>query len=225
MNTTLIIQNPAQPIQQLFLMFHGLGADPSDLHPLGVILAEAFPQAMVVSVAAPQACDFGSGLQWFSIQNISEENRVQRVAQAIPSFISTVQHWQSVAKVGASATALFGFSQGAMMALEASKHVPFIAGRVIAHSGRFISLPTAIPELTSIHLIHGKSDDVVPYRHTVEGAEALQRIDADFTADVIPHLSHTLNEETIALILKRLQAHVPKRLWAEALKAANSLTK
>lgn len=220
---SIIVQHPAHSSQQLFLLFHGLGADPSDLQPLGEVLAKSFPAAMVVCVAAPQNCDFASGLQWFSIQNISEENRVDRVAQVLPDFILMVQHWQKLSQVHASATALIGFSQGAMMALEASKHAPLIAGRVIAHSGRFITLPSIIPELTSIHLIHGQSDDVVPYRHTIEAAQALQAIDADFTADVIPHLTHTISPETVALILKRLQSHVPKRLWNEALKAANTL--
>jgi phospholipase/carboxylesterase len=77
--------------------------------------------------------------------------------------------------------------------------------------------------LTSIHLIHGKDDAVIPYRHTVEAAEALQALKADFTADVLPHLGHSMNADSIALIFKRLQSHVPKRLWDEALQAAKHL--
>jgi phospholipase/carboxylesterase len=174
-------------------------------------------------VAAPYDCDLGQGLQWFSVQNVTEENRAQRLQQALPSFLSTVQHWQSVANVEASATALIGFSQGAIMALEASKSAELLAGRVIAHSGRYVTLPSAAHELLSIHLIHGKTDAVIPYRYTVEAAEALQALGADFTADVLPFLGHTLNDETVAIILKRLQSHVPKRLWDEALQAAKAL--
>jgi phospholipase/carboxylesterase len=220
---SIVVQHPTQPSQQLFLLFHGLGADPSDLKPLGDILAKNFPAAMVVCVAAPQNCDFASGLQWFSVLNMSEENRAQRVAQVLPNFFRVVQHWQHLSRVSPSATALIGFSQGAMMALEASKHQPFVAGRIIAHSGRFITLPSVMSELSSIHLIHGKLDDVVPYHHTLEAAQALQTIGADFTADVVPHLAHIISPDTVTLILKRLQSHVPKRLWNEALKAAKTL--
>lgn len=220
---SILVQQPAEASQQLFLLFHGVGADPSDLQPLGKIIAQAFPQAMVVSVAAPHDCDLGQGLQWFSVQNVTEENRAQRLQQALPSFVSIVQHWQSVAQVEASATALIGFSQGAIMALEASKSSELLAGRVIAHSGRYVTLPSAAHELLTIHLIHGKTDAVIPYRHTVEAAEALQTVGADFTADVLPFLGHSINDESVAIILNRLQSHVPKRLWDEALQAAKAL--
>jgi phospholipase/carboxylesterase len=227
MSACIIIQTPAQQSQQLFLLFHGVGADPSDLEPLGRIVAEAFPAAMVVSVAAPDECDMGQGLQWMSVQGATEAEREakrpERLHSALPRFISTVNHWQALAKVEPSATALIGFSQGAIMALEASTGSELLAGRVVAHSGRFVSLPTSFCELTTAHLIHGKDDAVIPYRHTVEAAEALQAIGVDFTADVVPYLGHSINDETVALILQRLQSYVPKRLWDEALQAAKHL--
>jgi phospholipase/carboxylesterase len=224
---SIIIQKPTQTSRQLFLLFHGVGADPRDLAPLGEQLAQAFPMAMVVSVAAPDECDMGQGLQWMSVQGASEAEREalrpERLAHALPRFISTVKHWQAVANVDAKATALIGFSQGAIMALEASKGNELLAGRIIAHSGRFVALPSSVSELTSIHLIHGKDDAVIPYRHTVEAAEALQALKADFTADVLPHLGHSMNADSIAIIFQRLQSHVPKRLWDEALLAAKHL--
>jgi phospholipase/carboxylesterase len=227
MNVSIIIQTPAEPSQQLFLLFHGVGADPTDLAPLGKQIAQAFPAATVVSVAAPDECDMGKGLQWMSVQGATEAEREakrpERLALALPRFISTVKHWQALAKVEPSATALIGFSQGGIMALEASKGGGLLAGRVMAHSARFVTLPSSMSELTSIHLIHGKDDAVIPYRHTVEAAEALQALKADFTADVLPHLGHSMNADSIALIFKRLQSHVPKRLWDEALQAAKHL--
>jgi predicted esterase len=34
MSPSIIVQQPAAQAQQLFLLFHGVGADPSDLAPL-----------------------------------------------------------------------------------------------------------------------------------------------------------------------------------------------
>lgn len=48
-----------------------------------------FPNAFIVSVHAPYASDLGSngsnsaGAQWFSVQDITEENRPARVAEAL----------------------------------------------------------------------------------------------------------------------------------------------
>lgn len=220
---SIIIQQPNSAVQQLFLLFHGYGAAPSDLVPVGQALAQVFPAAMIVSVAAPEPADAGMGLQWFSLQGITEDNRMERVQKALSRFVSTVQHWQNTTQVIPAATALIGFSQGGIMALEASKQADLLAGRVIAHSARYAQLPTALPETLSTHLIHGKLDAVIPYAHAVAALEALQGIDADFTADIIPDLGHTISEESLDVMVQRLQTHVPKRLWQEALQAAQNL--
>lgn len=222
-----IIQQPATACEQLFLILHGYGADANDLVPIGQILAHAFPQALVVSLAAPQGCEQGFGLQWFSLYQhnapLSAVQLTAQVAQAVPDFQARIEHWQRVSSIAPSATALIGFSQGAMMALEATKGDTLRAGRVIAHSGRYVSQAQSVSELCSIHLIHGKADTVVLHHHALEAAETLGRIGADFTADVLPHLAHTFSDESIALMLNRLQSHVPKRLWDEALHAAKAL--
>ena len=50
MSDSLIIARPDGPPQQLVLLFHGVGATPEDMAPLGRILAAEFPSAFVVSV-------------------------------------------------------------------------------------------------------------------------------------------------------------------------------
>ena len=70
-------------------------------------------------------------------------------------FIETVRYWQKQSGVGANATALIGFSQGAIMALESIKAEPGLASRVIAFNGRYASLPETASTATTIHLIHG----------------------------------------------------------------------
>ena len=92
-------------------------------------MAEAFPAAFIVSVAAPWPCDFGGGRQWFSVQGIAEENRPERIDAAMPAFVETVARWQKEAGVGLDAVALIGFSQGGIMALESTRDRPAVAGR------------------------------------------------------------------------------------------------
>jgi phospholipase/carboxylesterase len=214
-----VIQQPSLPAAQLILLFHGVGSDAVSLRPLGERLAAEFPQAMVVAVAACQRSDSSTGFQWYSVSGVTEENHLGRVAEALPAFQACVAHWQQVAGVGAAATALVGFSQGAIMALESSKSNPTIASRVFALSGRFATLPEAAPTETTIHFLHGKVDEVIPYNHAVSAAHHLRDLGADITAEVLPFIGHEIHPDIIELVITKLSTHVPKRLWAEALKA------
>jgi phospholipase/carboxylesterase len=221
MSDSLIVARSTGQAQQLMLLFHGVGANAQDLVPLGHTLAAEFPDAFIVSVAAPYPFEGGgSGRQWFSVMGISEENRLERVEAAMPAFVETVARWQKEAGVGTDAVALIGFSQGAIMALECTRDRPAIAGRVVSIAGRFATLPETPNASTTLHMFHGKADPVIPYGFTVESAQHLIDIGADVTADVIPHVGHTITQDVANLVIERLRGHLPKRVWAAAMKAA-----
>jgi phospholipase/carboxylesterase len=203
---------------QLMLLFHGVGGSPQDLKVLGECIAHSYPNALIVSVAAPLIADNAPhGFQWFSIRGITEENRVARVAAAMPAFVEHVQHWQQRANVSAEQTALIGFSQGAIMCLEATQTDSTLAGRVIALCGRFATTASKSRNDTTLHLIHGEEDAVIPYRYAVEAATQLIAINADVTADIVPHVGHTITNEIAQLAVHRLRSYVPKRTWNAAL--------
>lgn len=225
MNEAVIVQQPEGMPAQLMLLFHGVGADPRQMLPLAQRLAQQFPQGMIVSVPGRQPADLAGagGFQWFSVQGISEENRPARIAEAMPEFIACVRDWQQRSGVAPAATALLGFSQGAIMALESTQLAEAqqpLCGRIVALSGRFAATPTVAPPLTTLHLAHGKTDGVIHYGHTVRSAEHLLRLGADLTADVIPFLGHQINAEVIELVVQRLTTYVPERTWREALRNA-----
>ena len=220
MSESIIVARPAGQAQQLMLLFHGVGSTAGDLVPLGRVLEAEFPEAFIVSIAAPVPSEAGGGRQWFSVLGISEENRPERVQAALPAFIETVARWQKEAGVGTDAVALIGFSQGGIMALESTRDQPAIAGRVVSIAGRFALLPTVPNPGTTLHMFHGKLDPVIPYGYTVEAAQHLVNIGADVTADVIPHVGHQVNDEVAELMIERLRGHLPKRTWEAAMKAA-----
>ena len=221
---SIIIQQPTQPAQQLMLLHHGVGGNAHDMLAVGQQLAAQFPNALIVSVQAPYAYDAGEasdeGGQWFSVQGVTEQNRAERVVQAMPAFVQSVRHWQLQSGVAPGATALIGFSQGAIMSLEAAQAEAALAGRVIALSGRYAELPAHAPEHTTLHFVHGKLDPVMHYGHCVSAAERLVRLGGDVTADVIPFLGHEINDAVMDLVLERLTGHIPKRHWEEVQKVA-----
>ena len=215
----LVVQRPGGPAQQLILLFHGAGGQPGDMLGAGRRLAQEFPAAMIVSVGAPRPAPPGAGRQWFELRGVSEENRIERVREAMPAFAAAVRHWQSESGVGGPATALIGFSQGAIMALEAVAAGEVAAGRVAAIAGRFARLPLAAEPRTTLHLIHGKTDSVIAYAHAIAAAEHLIALGGDVTADVLPFTGHEISAAVVDVLIQRLRGYIPRRLWEEALRA------
>ena len=214
MTQDIVVQAPAQAAQ-LFLLFHGYGADAQDMQPLAKRFAEEFPQACVVCVQAAEPAEAGFGWQWFPLQGVTEENRPERVSLAMPGFVALVRAWQQRTGVSHEATALVGFSQGGIMSLAASLQESNLCGRVLGFSSRFVELPVQAPETVTYHLFHGKSDNVIHYGYAVSGAERLVAIEADVTADVLPYIGHEIHPNMIDLAIERLTTHVPKRFYQQ----------
>jgi phospholipase/carboxylesterase len=215
---------PGGPPDLLFLLFHGVGGQPYDMSPVMDRLTAEYPRAALVALPAPHPFDGvpggGAGGQWFPIRDIHEHNRPLRVAAALPGFVQAVREQQRRFGIDWPHTALVGFSQGAIMALEAVQHEPQLAGRVLGFSGRFARLPEHAPVDTTVHLLHGMQDTVVPPGPAVEAARRLVALGGDVTADVLPDIGHELHPLLVARAIEQLRSFLPKRAWREALSEA-----
>lgn len=151
------------------------------------------------------------------MQGVTEESRQARVDAIMPVFIETVRYWQKHSGVSPQATALIGFSQGAIMSLESIKAEPGLASRVIAFNGRYATLPEAATTATTVHLIHGGEDRVIELSHAVAAQEALMRAGGDVTLDIVENLGHAIDERSMQFALDHLRFTVPKHYFDEAL--------
>lgn len=212
-----VVQKPSAPAKQLLLLFHGVGDNPVAMGEIGSWFAPLFPDALVVSIGGPMPSGPHHGREWFSVADVTEENRQDRIDTVMPTFIEAVRYWQKQSSVSANATALIGFSQGAMMALEGVKAEPDLASRVVAFSGRYAEFPKNISASTTIHLIHGDEDQMINVKHVFDASEALERIGGDFTLDIVDNLGHAIDERSIRIALDHLRYTVPKHYFDEAL--------
>lgn len=211
-----VVQSPDKPAKQLLLLFHGVGDNPVSMGEIGSWFAPLFPEALVVSIGGVEPCGPAPGRQWFSVQDVTEENRQARVDAIMPVFIETVRYWQKQSGVGPEATALIGFS-GAIMSLESIKAEPGLASRVIAFNGRYASLPETATTATTVHLIHGGEDRVIELSHAVAAQEALVRAGGDVTLDIVEDLGHAIDDRSMQFALDHLRYTVPKHYFDEAL--------
>ena len=205
MTEAIVVHTPPTPPDRLVLMFHGVGAHPEDLVPLGMALAHHLPHAQIVSIRSPHPCSMGVGWEWFSVAGVSEANRPERVAQAMPGFLDAVASWQKQANVTTAHTVLIGFSQGAIMALEASLAKPGLAGRVFALAGRLATTPQCSASPTIIHLLHGNQDPVMPVQLALSARQQLSEMGTQVTLQQFDGLAHHIDERVLEAILEHLK--------------------
>ena len=162
--------------EQLVILLHGVGARGENLAGLGPIWARALPDTAFAAPDSPFPFDQGGpGRQWFSIAGVTPENRAARVIAARADFDAVIG--ALVAEHGFAArldrVALVGFSQGAIMALDALASGRWPVAAVLAYSGR-LATPVDNPARgTPALLIHGDADMAIPFTQSQEAAARL----------------------------------------------------
>lgn len=205
-DSSLMLAQP-EASDQLVLLFHGVGSSAQDLAPVGQALAQARPRATVVSVEAPHPSQLGRGKEWFSVVGVTEENRPQRIAQAMPLLLQTIQHWQDLTGIGPDRTVLVGFSQGAIMSLEstqASLQPAGAAHTVVSLAGRFAGPVRQAPADVRLHLIHGEQDGVVQTKWSVEAASQWRALGSSVTLNLVPGLGHGIDARALRHVVDHL---------------------
>lgn len=216
---------PAQGApEQLILLLHGWGSNGNAMAPLAQALREQFPQAAILAPDAPHAYERSTRpatalRQWYAVDDLTPEIWTARVQGALPSLQAWVQAQQERLRVGPAATALGGFSQGAILSMALALKHDGIAGRVLAFSGCLTEPPTAAPRLTTLHLFHGGEDTVIPADGSRQAMEWLAELQGDVTVDIASGLGHELHPALIQCALDRLKSHIPMRTWQAAMGA------
>jgi len=189
--------------EQLLILLPGHRDAPASMLALASALRGAFAQAMVLSPSGLVPPFPADGMP----------------APALDPLRDWVVAAQQATGVGPAATALAGFGEGALAALELACLFDGLAGRVLAFGGRCAVLPTRAPEQTTIHLFHGADDDVVPVAHARATIERLGALGGDATIDIAGGTGHVLAPVLVDCALHRLRTHIPARTWAAALGA------
>jgi phospholipase/carboxylesterase len=206
--------------EQLIVLLHGWCSDAMAMAPLAQALRSAFPQAAVLAPEAPHISDKARGRQWYSIQDLTPETWPARVATVLPMLQAWLGAQQQRLGVGPAATALGGFSQGAVLALSLALQADGIAGRVLAFGGLLPEAPQQAPVHTTLHLFHGADDKVFPAEAVRTRFEELASLKADATIDIADGIGHELHPVLVDCALNRLRSHIPLRTWQAALGAA-----
>ncbi len=162
------------------VFLHGYGANGADLLSLADVMREHLPDTLFLAPDAPETCAGAPmGFQWFPIPWIDgssvEESRqgLWRAAQDLDRFLTSLMLDEDLLP---EQVALFGFSQGSMMALHVAPRREDAVAALVAFSGRLLEPELLEDEVLSrppVLLVHGDSDDLVPSESMPQAAEAL----------------------------------------------------
>ena len=194
--------------EHLVVFLHGLGADGNDLIGLAPVLAPLFPDTAFVSPNAPMPCDMAPmGRQWFSLQSRAPEDLYRGAEEARGVLDAFLDSELSRHDLDDSRLALFGFSQGCMLALHTALRRPKPIAGVAGFSGHLVGPERLMAEIKSrppILLVHGAADEVVPFGAVRSAEQTLTAAAVPVEAHPRPGLGHGIDQQGLELAARFL---------------------
>jgi phospholipase/carboxylesterase len=198
--------------RQLVVLCHGVGADGYDLIDLAPAWSRALPEAAFVAPTAPEPYDqdpHGSGRQWFSVADRTPSVLAEGVRRAASTLGPFIDAELARLDLPPTAYALMGFSQGAMTVLFTGLRRPAAPRAILAYSGALLApeaLASEMTNRTSVLLVHGEADDVVPAFRSRDAEQTLRAAGVPVEASYTPGLGHGIDDAGLsrgALFLQR----------------------
>ena len=208
---TIELLTPGIIARQLFVLLHDAGGSAADMLELGNVLGNAFREAAILipeGLSGPYADSAGAA----AAGNDDAAALAARV-EVLATFLRAQQQRFDILQ---SDTALAGFGAGASLALALSVAHDGLVGRLLSFGGGYQVWPARAPALTTLHLLHGQNDRVVPVARTRSDFDHLLELGADATLDVATALGHELHPALMDQAVTRLQTCVPLRHWRAA---------
>lgn len=200
--------------ERIVIFLHGYGADAEDLIGLADPLGPHLPGTLFLAPDAPERCrNNPMGFQWFPIPWLDGTPEAVAEAAAHAAFQALNGWLDAVALetgIPAERTALLGFSQGTMMALQVGlrrAETETLAG-IVGFSGRLLKPETLAAEIRSkppVLLVHGDADPVVPFASLKEAADTLVTNGVETYAHVSRGTAHGIAPDGLGVALSFLR--------------------
>ncbi|MEC8265276.1 MAG: dienelactone hydrolase family protein [Pseudomonadota bacterium] len=188
------------------VFLHGYGANSNDLIGIANIWIDSLPNTIFLSPNAPFECKFAeNAFQWFELSSISPESIGEGLEKAGPYLNNYIDKISKTYGVEEKKILFVGFSQGTMMALyHLCKRKNQCAG-LLGFSGLLYENKNFKSEIKSkfpIKLYHGKKDELINYKYSVEASENLKAHGFNIDYCLSDNLGHGIDDEGIKIGLE-----------------------
>ena len=219
----------------VLVVFHGYGATAEDLTPLAPSFAEAMPDTAQVFLQAPDPCfvgaqgmEFATGRAWFPLQILSYEEIVSGLRAVEECVAEALEEVGRHYAVPFERIALFGFSQGGMVALQAACNAEVALLATVGVATRFVAAhdlracASRDGMSTPLMMIHGEEDEVVPFQQGLETETALRDKGYNLVWLARAGMGHAIDEITLKSACDFLSQHA-RQMQTEQTKAEKVL--
>jgi phospholipase/carboxylesterase len=162
----------------IVIFLHGYGSNGDDLIGLAPNWRAILPNTIFLSPNAPERTPMtANGHQWFPLSTLAKEERESGVYKAAPTLNAYIDKILAEYGLSEDRLALVGFSQGTMMALHVALRREKQIAAVLGYSGALAAPHKLVAECVTkppVMLIHGDSDDVIPFPAMYEAVGALE---------------------------------------------------
>jgi phospholipase/carboxylesterase len=189
----------------LIVLCHGAHTTGEAMKGMGKVLAELLPDA---ALAAPHGPLVSSSRpptrEWFA-PPYAEPHIGPRVVEAAVDLDDFIDAQLAAARLPPGAYALGGFSQGAIVALQAGLRRRVPPRAIVAVAGILVNaLPPVVPAVP-VQLVSGVLDTTVATKRVRDTEQALRAAGLDVEAQYVPGLGHEVTPVVIGLGAKFLQ--------------------
>jgi len=180
----------------LVIFLHGLGGSETQLKPIALDLSREVSGLKIALANAPYR-RLGGGREWFVVDGRElEPQRVNAARQAFDSVINEIITAQGFSSK-LDHVVLVGFSQGAIMALDAVESRRWNFGAIVAFSGMipFIAHTASPVTPTRILLVHGEVDQTIPVSASIAAEKEFRDAGFSVSLRVLPGLGHSTSKD------------------------------
>ena len=195
-------------VKSVVVFLHGYGADGADLLGLADPLGPHMPDTAFIAPDAPDPCAGNpAGFQWFPIPWIdgsSEEDASAGALQAVKDVDGFIAQVLAQEEITPDQLVVFGFSQGAMLALRTLVLRDEPVAGIVACSGRVLdpdSFAGTVRAKPPVLLMHGDQDDVVPPGYFNEAGQVLEKAGFEVYGHVMEGTGHGIAPDGLSVAL------------------------
>ena len=198
----------------LVVFLHGYGADGNDLLSLHEFISDVLPDTVFVAPNAPFPCNSNPfGYEWFPIPWIDGSSEVE-AAMAAGKSCAILNDWlDEIAgreSVDAGKTAVVGFSQGTMIALNVVPRRREKFAGLVGISGTSYLLPKKeqVVSRPPVLLVHGENDEMIPCSNLWQTADALEALGFEPATHLSKGIGHQIGPDGLAVAREFLVRHL-----------------
>ena len=214
LDSTIIKPEKNIDINNAIVLLHGYGGDGKDISMLSLNWKRHMPNTIFICPNGHEACEINpSGYQWFDLTKDNPDYILEQSMIAEKKLDQFLAEVKDEYKLENDKICLSGFSQGCMMSINAGLTSKDEYNCIVGFSGKIINLDNLKirkKNSTSVLLIHGEQDEIVPPTNLLEAKDFLLRENISVETHLIKNCGHHIPVEasSIALnyILKKINS-------------------